>query len=89
MGGGLARWVGGSRVGGLAGWGEVTFQSVDRYTHERYWFLSRQRHLDGLLRATINEVDLLPPSTKSDTHSNKTFLSNRGHAPSPGWNPKI
>ena len=33
----------------VARW-EVTFQSVDRRTHECYWFLSRQRHLDGRLR---------------------------------------
>ncbi len=33
----------------VGAWG-VTFQSVDRRTHECYWFLSRQRHLDGRLR---------------------------------------
>ncbi len=53
-GGGLVGWVGGSGWvgGGLGGWvgGEVAFQSVDRCTHECYWFLSRQRHLDGQLR---------------------------------------
>ena len=32
------------------GWGEVTFQSVDRRTHGCEGFLSRQRHLDGRLR---------------------------------------
>ncbi len=42
-------------MGGLGGWGEVTFQSVDRCTHECYWFLSCQRHLDGPLLATINQ----------------------------------
>ncbi len=58
MGGGSGRMGGGSgRVGGGSGWvGEVTFQSVDRCTHECYWFLSCQRHLDGLLRATINKM---------------------------------
>ncbi len=35
--------------------GEVTFQSVDRCTHECYWFLSHQRHRDGPLRPTINQ----------------------------------
>ncbi len=52
------RWVGGWdcqvggggwQGGGGSGWGEVTFQSVDRRTHECYWFLSHQRHLDGRL----------------------------------------
>ena len=50
----LGGWVGGSgQVGGrvwLGGWGEVIFQSVDRRTHECYWVLSRQQHLDGRLR---------------------------------------
>ena len=47
VGGGLAgcAWV------WSGGWvGEVIFQSVDRHIHECYWFLSRQRHLDGRLR---------------------------------------
>ncbi len=49
--GGGSGWVGGG-----SGWvGEVRFQSVDRHTHECYWFSSRQRHLDGPLRATINK----------------------------------
>ncbi len=41
--GGLAQWVGSGPVGGGLAWsvGEVTFQSVDRHTHECYWFLSR------------------------------------------------
>ncbi len=41
-------------VSGGGGWfegrGVVTFQSVDRRTHECQGFLSRQRHLDGRLR---------------------------------------
>ncbi len=50
----MAQWVRGSSP--VGGWdlaqqvGEVIFQSMDRHTHEWYWFLSRQRHLDGRLR---------------------------------------
>ncbi len=42
-----SRWGGGVWPGGQ---GEVTFQSVDRCTHECCWFLSRHRHQDGRLR---------------------------------------
>ncbi len=41
-------WLVGEGV--VSGEGVVTFQSVDRCTHEYQGFLSRQRHLDGRLR---------------------------------------
>ncbi len=34
----------------VRGEGEVTFQSVDRRTHEYLGFLSQQHHIDGWLR---------------------------------------
>ncbi len=52
--------------------GEVTFQSGDRCTHECYWFLSHQPHLDGPLRATINEEQI--------TFHGSTFCSPAPHS---------
>ncbi len=48
--GGLAEGEGVQQRGRGVWIGVVTFQSVDRCTHECQGFLSRQRHLDGRLR---------------------------------------
>ncbi len=51
--------------------GGVTFQSVDRRTHECYWCLSRQRHLDGWLRDHQSqnwEMVLLASRRNTDPH---------------------
>ncbi len=69
--GGLVGWVGVGglvgRVGGPGRWvGEVTFQSVDRHTHECHWFLSHQRHLD--IRATIKKEQKQNTSGKNEGH---------------------
>ena len=58
-GGGIWHRGGVSGTGGGGIWHRgvvVIFQSVHRCTHECYWFLSHQHHLDGPLRATIKNL---------------------------------
>ncbi len=67
---GLARWVGGfGQVGGGSGWvGGGRLHSkvwTDAYMNAKYWFLSRQRHLDGWLRDHQLENKMLQATQKA------------------------